>query len=152
MSYNAAGLGRFFESLSESPSPHLRNCLCPSHRGFLPDKRTLSDDKCKTLIEDNVKKNKAPNLLDSVLSCVKTSQEAQRTMTRVNFIRPLTAKMAGNGGCVGTKYFGCIRFTGLLVNIDPLLSKHGESHLRARLKIFKHSLGDLKKMFFWFVC
>lgn len=38
-------------------------------------------------------------------------------------IRQLTAKMAGNSGCVGTKYFGGFRFTGLLININPLLTK-----------------------------
>lgn len=35
----------------------------------------------------------------------------------------LTAKMAGNSGCVGTKYFGGIRFAGLLININPLLKQ-----------------------------
>lgn len=35
----------------------------------------------------------------------------------------LTAKVAGNSGCVGTKYFGCTRFAGLLININTLLTK-----------------------------
>lgn len=42
--------------------------------------------------------------------------------------------MAGNSGCVGTKYFGCIRFTGLFININPLLSKHRERGWKEHLK------------------
>lgn len=59
--------------------------------------------------------------------------------------------MAGNSGCVGTKYFGCIRFTGLFININPLLSKHRErgwkEHLTAKQKIWRKECRDKKSCF-----
>lgn len=49
---------------------------------------------------------------------------------RLYLIGLLTVKVAGNGGCVGTKYFRCIFFTGLLIHINPLLTKSRVGRLK----------------------
>lgn len=62
---------------------------------------------------------------DSVLSCIKSRQEVLRMMSdqELTLSELHTVKMAGNGGCVGTKYFGCFCFTGFLININALSNK-----------------------------